>query len=228
MAFQAALVGGVYAVTYGLIALISRWLPPDAARILWGFFFFFGLGVALLVRWILTRCRLGHLTDSGIQRRITGWSVDYLIVATATAIQLTIVRAYLLPIGLIALANALATTLLVVYCGRRLTSFSLERTAAIYGVVTGTVSCGLLLLRMVDPEFKTPVACELAVMNVFALPVVGGCTVLVNGPLWWGWSLWTTMGVFAAVMVVAALIMQGLMAGLNKSSSPSGASTFSG
>lgn len=228
MAFQAALVGGVYAVTYGLIALISRWLPPDAARILWGFFFFFGLGVALLVRWILTRCRLGHLTDSGIQRRITGWSVDYLIVATATAIQLTIVRAYLLPIGLIALANALATTLLVVYCGRRLTSFSLERTAAIYGVVTGTVSCGLLLLRMVDPEFKTPVAYELAVMNVFALPVVGGCTVLVNGPLWWGWSLWTTMGVFAAVMVVAALIMQGLMAGLNKSSSPSGASTFSG
>lgn len=208
MAFQAALVGGVYGVTYGIIALIGRWLPPDAANILWGFFFFFGLGVALIVKWAMRRLNLVHLADGGIQRRITGWSVDYLMVATVAAIELSIVWEYMLPIGIIALVNAICTTLLVVYFGRRLSAYSLERTAAIYGVVTGTVSCGLLLLRIVDPEFKTPVAYEIAVMNVFSLPVVGGCTVLVNGPLWWGWPLWVAISVFAGIMVVVLFLMK--------------------
>jgi ESS family glutamate:Na+ symporter len=214
LAFQAALVGAVYGLTYAIITLLGSWLPADAAKILWGFFFFFGLGVALIVKWIMQRLNFVHLVDSGIQRRITGWSVDYLIVATAAAIELTIVRVYIVPIGIIALVNAVLTTLLVVRCGRRLSAFSLERTAALYGVVTGTVSCGLLLLRMVDPEFKTPVAYEIAVMNVFALPVIGGCTVLVNGPLWWNWSLWTTIGVFAAIIVVNLIVMR-LMGLLN-------------
>ncbi len=74
------------------------------------------------------------------------------------------------------------------------------------------MSCGLLLLRIVDPDFKTPVACELSVMNVFSLPVVGGCTVLINGPLWWGWPLWVTILVFAGIMAVVLTLMK-LMAG---------------
>lgn len=75
---------------------------------------------------------------------------------------------------------------LVIYFGKKLDAFGLERSAAIFGTVTGTVSCGLLFLRIVDPEFKTPVAFEIAVMNTFVLPIVGGCTVLVNAPIWWG------------------------------------------
>ena len=91
-------------------------------------------------------------------------------------------------------------------------------TTAIYGVVTGTVSCGLLLLRIVDPDFKTPVAYEHAVMNVFSLPVVGGCTVLVNGPLWWGWPLWVTILVFAGIMAVVLTLMK--LMGLLDGASP--------
>lgn len=223
MAFQAALVGGVYGVTYGIITLLGRWLPPDAANILWGFFFFFGLGVSLIVKWAMQRLNLAHLADGGIQRRITGWSVDYLIVATVAAIELNIVWEYMLPISIIAIVNAILTTLLVIYFGRRLSAYSLERTAAIYGVVTGTVSCGLLLLRIVDPDFKTPVAYEIAIMNVFSLPVVGGCTVLVNGPLWWGWPLWMAILVFLGIMVAVLFLMK--LMGLLDGVSPAGRST---
>ena len=208
LAFQLALVGCVYGITYGIIAFLCGLLPADVAGMLWGFFFFFGLGVALLVKWIMARLNIHYLADAGVQRRITGFSVDYLIVATVAAIELKIVWEYLLPISLIALVNGVMTTLLVVYFGRRLSAYSLERTAAIYGVVTGTVSCGLLLLRIVDPDFKTPVAYEIAVMNVFSLPVVGGCTVLVNGPLWWGWPLWAAILVFVGIMAVALTLMK--------------------
>jgi len=218
LAFQLALVGCVYGITYGIIAFLGGLLPADVAGMLWGFFFFFGLGVALLVKWIMARLNIHYLADAGLQRRITGFSVDYLIVATVAAIELKIVWEYLLPISLIALVNGVMTTLLVVYFGRRLSAYSLERTAAIYGVVTGTVSCGLLLLRIVDPDFKTPVAYEIAVMNVFSLPVVGGCTVLVNGPLWWGWPLWAAILVFVGIMAVALILMK--LLGLLNGASP--------
>jgi ESS family glutamate:Na+ symporter len=218
LAFQSALVGGVYGITYGIIQFLGGFLPVDVAGMLWGFFFFFGLGVALVVKWAMQRLNIQGLADAGVQRRITGFSVDFLIVATVAAIELKIVWEYLLPISLIALVNGVMTTALVVYFGRRLSAYSLERTAAIYGVVTGTVSCGLLLLRIVDPDFKTPVAYELAVMNVFSLPVVGGCTVLVNGPLWWGWPLWVTILVFAGIMAVALTLMK--LMGLLDGASP--------
>ena len=217
LAFQLALVGGVYGITYGFISFLGGFLHADVARMLWGFFFFFGLGVALVAKWVMKRLGIQYLVDAGVQRRITGFSVDYLIVATVAAIELNIVWDYLLPISLIALINGIMTTVLVVYFGRRLSAYSLERTAAIYGVVTGTVSCGLLLLRIVDPDFKTPVAYELAVMNVFSLPVVGGCTILVNGPLWWGWPLWAAILVFAGIMAVALTLMK-LMGLLNGAS----------
>ncbi len=214
LAFQMALVGGVYGITSLATGWLGSLLPADVAKMLWGFFFFFGLGVALLVKWIMTRLNIQYLADAGVQRRITGFAVDYLIVATVVAIQLKIVGEYFLPISLMALVNGILTTALVVFLGRRLSAYSLERTAAIYGVVTGTVSCGLLLLRIVDPDFKTPVAYELAVMNVIALPVVGGCTVLVNGPLWWGWPLWMAILVFIGIMAVVLTLMK-LMGLLN-------------
>ncbi len=208
LAFQAALVGIVYGITWAVVRLLGSAVPADVATILWGFFFFFGLGVAYILKWIMKMAGIVHLVDPGIQRRITGWSVDYLIVATVTAIQLKIVWDYLLPISVIALANGILTTLLVVYFGKRLNAFSLERSAAIFGTVTGTVSCGLLLLRIVDPEFKTPVAYEIAIMNIFVLPIVGGGTVLVNAPLWWGWSVGLTVLAFAGILSVCLLLLK--------------------
>ena len=208
LAFQIALVGLVYVITYGLVASLAGLLPPDAGRILWGFFFFFGLAVALGVRGCMGLLRVDHTIDPDVQRRVTGSAVDFLIVTTVTAIQLPVLRDYLVPVSLFALANGIATTAVVVYLGKRSGAYALERTAAIFGTVTGTVSCGLLLLRIADPEFRTPVAVDIAVMNVFALPVVGGCTVLVNGPIWWGWSTGLTVGVFAAILAAALALLR--------------------
>ena len=202
LAFQAALVGLVYGLTYIFVSWLCSLFSADVASMLWGFFFFFGLCLALLVKQVLAWFRVDRLIDPGLQRRITGWAVDYLLVATVTAIQLKIVWDYLLPIGLLAVVNAAATTFVVLWFGKRLDAYNLERTAAIYGTVTGTVSCGLLLLRIVDPDFKSPVAMEIALMNVIVLPIVGGGSVLVNGPIWWGWSVGLTVSVFVAILSI--------------------------
>ena len=208
LAFQAAMVGLVYLITYGVVSLFAKIAGGDSAKMVWGFFFFFGLGVSILVRWIMERLGIGHLLDAGIQKRITGWSVDFLIVATIPAIQLMVVWKFVLPIAIICIINAILTTLLIVYLGKRLLSENLERMVSIFGVVTGTASCGLLLLRIVDPEFKTSAVLELAIMNILVTPVLLLCILLVNSPLWWNWPLPLTLTLFAGIALVSYLLMR--------------------
>jgi ESS family glutamate:Na+ symporter len=155
--------------------------------------------VALMVRKGMQALGVDCLMDSGIQRRITGWSVDYLIMVTVAAIQLRIAWPYWMPISRIAAANGILTTCLVVWFGRRLAAFSLERTIAMYGTVTGTVSCGLLL-RIYDPDFRTPAALEMALMNILVRPIVGGRMLMVNAPLCWGRSVGVTLSVFTGIV----------------------------
>jgi len=203
LSFHTALVGLVYVLTYGLVKYLGRIVPADVAPILWGFFFIIGLGIALGIRWMMETLAIEHLIDPGIQRRITGWSVDFLIVSTVMAIKLTIVWQFILPITAISLVCGTLTTFMVVYLGKRIWSYNLERTIAIYGTVTGTVSSGLLLLRIADPDFETPVAIDIALMNVFSIPSIGFYLVLVNGPLWWDWSIGATLLIFLGLMILA-------------------------
>ncbi|MBI9085512.1 MAG: hypothetical protein JEZ11_18085 [Desulfobacterales bacterium] len=202
LAFHAALIGLVYVLTYGVVMALGKILPADAGKIIWGFFFFFGMGIGLMVKWIMGLLGIDHLIDSGVQRRITGWAVDYLIIATVMAIQVVVVWQYILPISIISILCGIFTTVAVVFLGNRLDDYNLERTVAIFGTCTGTVSSGLLLLRIVDPEFKTPVAMEIGVMNVIVVPIIVGCMVLVNAPVWWNWSVALTSAVFLGLGLV--------------------------
>ncbi len=74
--------------------------------------------------------------------------------------------------------------------------------------MTGTVSCGLLLLRIADPDFKTPVAMEIAVMNVLAIVPIGACLLLVNAPVWWHWGTGATTLVFAGIMLIGLALIR--------------------
>ncbi len=208
LAFQSAIIGLVYGIAYFIVSFLTTIVDPDIGKMLWGFLFFFGLFVAILVKFIMDKIGIGYLVDSGIQRRITGWSVDFLIVATIPAIQMLVVWTFILPITIISLVNGLLTFLIVFYFGRRMFSENLERMLAIFGTVTGTISCGLLLLRIVDPEFKTSVAVELALMNIFVFPILFICTLIVNAPLWWDWSLPATLAAFVGIMMISISLIR--------------------
>jgi len=202
------MIGLVYILAYGVTLLQGKILPPDVAKMLWGFFFFIGMAIAFLVKMIMKRLKIDHLIDSGLQRRITGLAVDYLIVSTVMAIQVVVLWKYILPVSIMALVGGLVTTFIVIYLGRRLWDHNIERSVTIYGAVTGTVSSGLLLLRIVDPEFKTPVAVEVGLMNLFMVPIILGYGILINAPLWWNWSLLLTCGVFGIALAISLLLLK--------------------
>jgi len=207
LAFHIAQIGLVYLITYFLLSVLAGFLPNEMSSMIWGFFFLFGLFFAIIFRILFQASPLGYLLDPPFQRRITGFSIDYLIVATGCGIELVVVGKYVAPIILIAVTGGLLTTIVVLLLGSKLTEYRLERTFSIYGVVTGTVSTGLMLLRIVDPELKTPAAREIGFMNLFAVPIVGGLTYLLNAPFWWGWSVITTCVIFALILGAALIIL---------------------
>jgi ESS family glutamate:Na+ symporter len=136
------------------------------------------------------------------------------------AIQLPVVWQYILPVSIISILSGVFTTLILVYMGKRLWDYNLERTAALYGTVTGTVSTGLLLLRIADPDFRTPVVMELAIMNIFSVPLIGACLVLVNAPVWWNWSTGLTSLIFLGIMAACLTALRVLKFMTRPRSSP--------
>jgi ESS family glutamate:Na+ symporter len=160
-------VGITYGLSYIFCYLLNTYVfSGPLAKLTFGFIFFYGLLMAIVIRLIMTKLGLDYMIDSDIQRRITGTTVDYLIVATLMAVQIEIVLRYIVPISLVCIICAIITTLFVLYFGRRIGSYDFERTVALYGYCTGTAASGLLLLRIVDPQFKTPVAMEVGFMNL--------------------------------------------------------------
>ncbi len=115
---------------------------------------------------------------------------------------------YIVPIALMSIVAAALTTWVILYLGRRIDTLNFERTMTIFGTCTGTVSTGLLLLRVIDPEFRTPVALEIGLMNMVAMPIIVASMVLVNATVWWGWDLWLVIGAHVFLLAISVILIR--------------------
>ncbi len=167
--FQLAIVLVVYFLTYMECRFMESLLPDSINALAFGLMFLWGIFTAILIRWGLGKLGLADYIDNNVQRRITGFSVDFMIVATLMGVKVTAIWGNIVPILLVTLAAGLITFAFVLYFGRRMNEYGFERMLAIFGTVTGTGASGLMLLRIVDPDFKSPAAAELGLYNAFAL-----------------------------------------------------------
>jgi ESS family glutamate:Na+ symporter len=208
LAFQTGLVGAVYLLTYGFVTLLNLPFSESISRMNWGFVFFYGLLMALVVGWAMKKTGANRLIDQTVQKRITGWSIDFLIVSTILAIKPAIVVKFILPILVIGLSSGIATTIVIVFFGKRLSEYNLERMVLLYGTCTGTLSSGLLLLRIVDPKLDSPVALEAGVLAIGALPFVLVSMLLVNAKFLFGWEIWHIMAAFALMLLLNITVLK--------------------
>ncbi len=174
LTFHVALVATVYLATYGLTLLLSEGLTrAGLARevpTLWSFHFILGNLLAFGLRRGMHRTGVAHVLDAGFLHRLTGLLADFLIAAAIMAISLQMARAYLGPVLVMCTLGALATYVAVkMVCRRVFDDYAFERFVGIYGEMTGTISSGLALVRLADPEFATPVAQDLVLSSGIAL-----------------------------------------------------------
>ncbi|MFH1137932.1 MAG: hypothetical protein V1816_17825 [Pseudomonadota bacterium] len=207
LAFQASAVGIVYMITY-LIYYCFNSLAGSLPEAVWGFFFFFGMVAGILVRTVMQRSGVGHLLDPELQTRITSFSVDVLVTATLVAVELSVVWDYIVPLLVVTVAGGLWTTWLIIYFGRRVGGFGFERMIAQYGINTGTVSTGLVLLRVVDPGFKTRVALEVGIYALFALPFIMGTMLVIMFAPRWGLGALAQIGIFLGMTLIALTLLK--------------------
>ncbi|HKK98684.1 MAG TPA: sodium/glutamate symporter [Desulfotignum sp.] len=169
LAFQLSVVLAVYLLTYFECLLMEFLLPESVKALAFGLMFLWGMFTAIIIRWILGKMDLTDYLDNNVQRRITSVSVDFMIIATLTGVKVTAIWGNIVPILLVSLTAGLITVSFVLYFGRRLDEYGFERMLAIFGTATGTGASGLMLLRIVDPDFTSPAAAELGLYNAFAL-----------------------------------------------------------
>ncbi len=179
---QAALVLGVYLATYlltwgitSLFSAISEGLANTVNGLLWGFNFMIGSGLAILTRELLSRLKAARLMTRQYQNnyllnRISGLAFDVMIVAGIASIEIEDLSGLWLPFVLMAVAGAIVTLLHLKYvCKKVYGDYYYEGLISMYGMMTGTISSGVLLLREVDPALKTPAANNLVIGSSFAI-----------------------------------------------------------
>ena len=130
-------------------------------------------GVILEV--IARKSRKSFLIDRGQMERISGAALDFLVVSAISTIKLSVVAKNWIPLTLLVLAGTLYTLAVVVFVSRRVfRTFWFERAIAEFGQATGVTATGLMLLRTVDPENKTPAAIGFGYKQLLHEPFMGG------------------------------------------------------
>ena len=174
MTVQVALIILVYAITYALMYLLSLAVPSFRA-VLYGLNFLFGVLVATLFKLFFNIFRKKGIIkkkyiNSYLMNRISGFAFDLMIVAGIAAIQLDFISNYWYVLLILGVIGAVITFIYVRFVSRKLFGeYWIPQFFAMYGMLTGTASTGMILLREVDNNFESPVSDNLVYQNLPAI-----------------------------------------------------------
>ena len=189
LSIQIALIMVSYLVTFLITVGITSGITaaaPGAAKTLaplfWGFNFITGSLVAMGVRGVLARLRnSGVMTrqyqNNYLLNRISGFAFDLMIVAGIASINISDLKGLWIPFLLMSVIGGIVTYAYLKYVIPRMTpDYADESFVAMFGMLTGTISSGILPLRQIDPEFVTPAADQLVVGSgtgiLFGAPIL--------------------------------------------------------
>lgn len=173
----------VFLLMYGIQQLDMGNFGTDTLKpLVWGFNFLWGTLLGVLVRWVIGRLRRYKLMqreyiNNYTLDRIAGTCFDFMIVAGTAAIDFNNLRGIWLPLLLVCTLGALVTFVYVLRCCRHLyPDYQYEGFFSMFGMLTGTASNGMILLREIDPKFETPAANNLVLQTIpaiaFGFPVL--------------------------------------------------------
>ncbi|RKX82549.1 MAG: sodium:glutamate symporter [Spirochaetes bacterium] len=217
MSYNVALVLVVYVLTFLLLKLLTYLLSfagsagHDLAVNLWGISFIFAAIIAMIVKKIMGALKITYTIDNGSMTRIAGTSVDIMVAASIGAISLVIVSKNWLPILTLGILGGIVTIFTLLWITSRIfEDHQFHRTIMLYGAMTGTLPTGLALLRVIDPEFETPVASDYMYATgltfIFAIPFI----LIINFPAY-GFKTgnpvyyWITLAVFIGYLIFVSI-----------------------
>ena len=206
---QIALIMVAYLLAYLFMFLLGLLLPGMRSTI-YGFNFLLGVLAATLLKNTLNFLRKKNIvhrnyTNNFLLTRATNFFFDVMVTAGIAAIRIRTLGKYwwvLLALGLI----GMAVTYVYVHfiCKKLFPKYTEPQFLAMYGMLTGTASTGVILLREIDGDFKTPVSDNLVYQNfpamVFGFPILLLATMAPTKP-------YTTLIIVAVFFLVMNLFL---------------------
>ena len=195
----------VYAIAYIIMRTVN-------INLIWGFNFLLGTILAALVRWIikgLKKTKLMHreLTNNYLLDRISGFMFDLMIIAGVAAIDLSQLSGMWWQLAIVCTLGAIATFVyLRIACNHLYPDYPNEAFFSMFGMLTGTASNGMILLREIDPKFETPAANNLVLQGIPAI-AFGGALLLLFNICDTIEHCWLVLAVLAAAWIVYTIII---------------------
>ena len=171
---QIALISVAYLLAYVMMAGLGALLPGMKA-VIYGFNFLLGVLAGTVLKLVLNtlyrkRIMRKKFTNNFLMTRISNFFFDLMIVAGIAAIRLDLLEDYWGVILILGAVGAVATYLYNRIVARKLFGdYWQEQFLAMYGMLTGTASTGIVLLREIDKDFKTPASDNLVFQNFPAI-----------------------------------------------------------
>ena len=216
---QISLVLAVYFVTYLFIFMVKTIAEAGllgdfglgtVLPLIIGFNFIIGMLFALLFKkFFLWLRKVNWMTrqypNNYMLNRIAGLVFDFMIVASISAIRIEDLNELWVPFMLMVLIGGLVTLMYVIFiCRRVYPDYQIPATLGMFGMLTGTASTGVVLLREVDANFETPAANDLVIGSSTAI-LFGFPILLLVGiaPL----SLVHTLVTFGIILVLFTIVI---------------------
>lgn len=201
---------GLILFIYGLVYLVMRLVNVN---LIWGFNFLLGSIFALLARLLMNflgkkKVIRRELTNNYVLDRVSGLMFDTMIIAGVAAIDIHKLSALWWQILVICTVGAVATFVYI----RRVSNhiykgYENEGFFSMFGMLTGTASNGMILLREIDPKYETPAASNLVLSGVPAIAFGGGLLLLLNYCPKGITECWVTFAVLVAAFTIFTLIL---------------------
>ena len=206
---QLALIMVAYMLAYLLMFLLGNLLPGMRATI-YGFNFLLGVLAATLLKTVMSALQKRNIihrnyTNDFLLTRATNFFYDIMVTASIAAIRLKIIGQYWVVLLVMGVVGLVITYIYVNFICRKLFPGYVEQQfLAMYGMLTGTASTGVILLREIDGDFKTPVADNLVYQNfpamIFGFPILLLATMAPTQP-------YLTLGIVFVFMIVINILL---------------------
>ena len=171
----------VYGVVYAIMYLVK-------INLIWGFNFLLGSLLALSTRLLLNfltqkKVIKREMTNNFLLDRISGFMFDMMIIAGVAAINWNdlIDNDLWWQLLLICAVGAVATFVYIrIVANNIYKGYEQEGFISMFGMMTGTASSGMILLREIDPKLDTPAANNLVFSGLPAIAFGGGLLLVLN------------------------------------------------
>lgn len=181
MTTQIALIAASYLLAYLMMFVLGN-LLPGMKSVIYGFNFLLGVLSATLVKALMNWMKKKRIIrrehrNYFLMTRASNFFFDLMVVAGIAAIRLSALEKYWGIMLILGLAGLVVTYIYNYIVSRKLfPEYAEEQFLTMYGMLTGTASTGVILLREIDGDFKTPASDNMVYQNfpaiVFGFPLM--------------------------------------------------------